>query len=112
MIPSVVEIETKLSENCRKVSCWMTENKFKLNATKTHFLLVGTQERLNITEQPAVIMDGVLLKENNEKCELLLGVEIQSNLKWNTQITKVIGKLKNRLIGLNKLKKINSSWNI
>ena len=73
-------------------------------ATKTHFLLVGTQERLNITEQPAVIMDGVLLKENNEKCELLLGVEIQSNLKWNTQITKVIGKLKNRLIELNKLK--------
>ena len=100
--PSVAEIETKLSENCRKVSCWMTEN--KLNATKTHFLLVGTQERLNITEQPAVIMDGVLLKDNDEKCELMLGVEIQSNLKWNSQILKVIGKLKNRLVGLNKLK--------
>ena len=60
------EIESKLNENCRKVACWMLENKFKLNASKTHFLLVGTQERLRITGQPAVTMDGIALKENDE----------------------------------------------
>ena len=31
------EIESKLNKNCRKVACWMLENKFKLNASKTHF---------------------------------------------------------------------------
>ena len=82
----------------------MASNKLQLNASKTHFLLVGTQERLRITDLPVVYMDGLLLKENDEKCELLLGVENQANLKWSTQVTKVIGKLKNRLVGLNKLK--------
>ena len=100
----IPEIETRLTENCRKVSRWMVENRFKLNANKTHFLLVGTQERLRITEQPAITMDGILLKENNEKCELLLGVKIQSNLKWNKQIAWLVGKLKTRVIGLHKLK--------
>ena len=59
-------IEFKLKENCKKVACWMLENKFKLNASKIHFLLVGTQERLRITGQPAVTMDGIALKENDE----------------------------------------------
>ena len=54
--------------------------------------------------QPAVYIFRLLLEENNEKCELLLGVEIQANLKWNTWIKIVTGKLKNRLVGLNKLK--------
>ena len=59
----ISEIESELNENCRKVSCWMLENKFKLNASKTHFLLVGTQERLRITDQPAVTMEGITLKK-------------------------------------------------
>ena len=86
------EIESELNENCRKVSCWMKENRFKLNA------------RIRITDQPAVIMDGIVLKENEEKSELLLGVEIQSNLKWSKQIVRVVKKLKCRIAGLNKLK--------
>ena len=49
-------------------------------------------------------MDGITLKENDEKCELLLGVEMQSNLKWRKQISRVVQKLKNRIAGLNKLK--------
>ena len=101
---NVADIGTQLTENCRKVSGWMASNKLKLNADKTHFLVVGTQERLRNTEQPAVNMDGLMLEENAEKCELLLGVEIQSNLKWHSQVTKVVGKLKTRLVGLNKLK--------
>ena len=69
-----------------------------------HLLVVGTQERLRNTEQPAVYMDGLQLVESPDKCELLLGVEIEGKLKWNTQVKKVIEKLKTRLIGLNKLK--------
>ena len=102
--PRISEIETKLTENCRRVSSWMVENRFKLNANKTHFLLVGTQERLRITEQPSITMDGIILKENSDKCELLLGVKIQSNLKWTKQIAWLVGKLKTRIAGLNKLK--------
>ena len=102
--PNVQEIESKLTENCRKVSIWMKENKLKLNAIKTHFLLVGTQERLRVTQQPHVIMDGVHLEENADKCESLLGVQVKANLKWSAQISKVSAKLKMRLVGLTMLK--------
>ena len=93
---SVREIGEKLTENCRKVSSWMASNKFKLNADKTHLLVVGTKERLRNTDQPAVYMDGLQLEEDPYKCELLLGAEIEGK--------KVIEKLKTRLIGLNKLR--------
>ena len=68
---SVREIGEKLTENCRKVSSWMASNKFKLNADKTHLLVVGTKERLRNTDQPAVYMDGLQLEEGPYKCELL-----------------------------------------
>ena len=47
---------------------------------QTHLLTVGTEQRLRITEQPAVYMNGLLLEEDADKCELLLGVEIESKL--------------------------------
>ena len=81
------EIESKLTENCRIVSHWMKENKLKLNAAKTHFLLVGTQERLRLTKKPDVIMDGVHLEENATKSESLLGVQVTANLKWANQVS-------------------------
>ena len=37
----------------------MASNKLKLNAGKTHFLVVGTQERLRNIEQPVVNMDDI-----------------------------------------------------
>ena len=64
---NVEEIEAKLIENCMIVSQWMKENKLKLNATKTHFLLVGTKEWLKVTRQPVVVMDGVHLEEKADK---------------------------------------------
>ena len=91
------EIGTKLTECCGHVSSWMSSNKFKLNASKTHLLLVGTAERLKNTDQLEVFMDGVKLNESQDKCELLLGVEIQANLKWHSQVSRLIDKLKTRL---------------
>ena len=52
----------------------MYGNTFKLNADKTHFLVMGTSERLRVTEQLSVEMDGVALKESVEKSEVLLGL--------------------------------------
>ena len=98
------EIGSKLTECCGNVSSWMSSNKFKLNASKTHLLLVGTAERLRNTDQLEVFMDGVKLQESQDKCELLLGVEIQANLKWHSQVSRLVDKLKTRLVGLGKLK--------
>ena len=59
-------------------------------------------------EQPVVIMDGVRLKETELKQENLLGIVIQSNLKWSAYIDALTVKLKLRLAGLMKLKFVMS----
>ena len=102
---NVKEIGDKLSEDCETVSQWMKINRLKLNADKTHLLTVGTRERLQkLPEKVEVSMEGIILEECEEKCELLLGCQIQSDLKWHQQIDNLLGKLRKRLVGLAKLK--------
>ena len=85
----------------------MWENKLKLNAGKTHILTVGTAERLRILADIVNMeMEGITLVEGEEKCELLLGVYIQTNLKWHQQIKLLHEKLHTRLAALMKLKYI------
>ena len=83
----------------------MKENKFKLNADKTHLLTVGTSIRVKgLPHHVQVEMDGVELEENLEKCEVLLGVSIEYSLKWHKTIQGLQSRLKQRLAGLSKLK--------
>ena len=103
-----VEIERCLSQDCQSFSQWMAENKFKLNVEKTNFLLVGTSKRLQRTGKVSVRMDGTELKECENGKECLLGVYIQRDLKWAAQVDSLCGKLKVRLAGGAKLRRVMS----
>ena len=104
---TVEVIGQKLTEDCEKVSNWMRSNKLKLNPGKTHVMTLGTSQRLRLLEQPVQVrMDGILLEESLEKREVLLGCQMQANLKWQKQVLVLSGKLKTRLVGLAKLKHI------
>ena len=101
------EISTMLTRDCGQLSDWMGANSFKLNADKTHFMVMGTSNRLqNMVEELVVEMDGVRLEESVEKSELLLGVNMQCDLKWSEQILALTSKLKTWLTGLGKLKSV------
>ena len=70
-------------------------------------MVMGTSIRLqNMLEELMVEMDGVRLEESLEKIELLLGVNMQCDLKWSEQIVALNSKLKTRLTGLGKLKSV------
>ena len=85
--------------DCNQLSIWMVANQFKLNAQKTHVMLMGTDLRLrNLQEELSVTMDGIRLKQSDSKSEVLLGIHIQSNLKWTQQIMSLVKKLKVRLV--------------
>ena len=102
---TVEEIGEKLTQDCGAVSEWMRANKLKLNADKTHILTMGTKERLRILPKTVeVTMDGLLLEEDPVQCEVLLGCQVQANLKWNKQVTGLLAKLKTRLTGLANLR--------
>ena len=104
---SLQEVSSTLTQNCHKVVEWMDMNQFKLNADKTHILTVGTAERLaTLDNEIEVTMDGLKLVEADEKFELLLGCQLQNNLKWHKQIIELVKKLKKRLVGLQVLKYI------
>ena len=98
-------LSLKLTENCVMVSLWMSQNQFKLNPDKTHVLLLGTQRRLQLTEESlSVYMDGIELRESDTHCETILGCVIQKNLKWTNQIERLKGSLKKRLAGVYNLR--------
>ena len=79
----------------------------KINPDNTHFMTLGTAERLRLVEQQIVVeMDNVILKETEEKSELLLGCKIQSNLKWHLQIEELMSKLRKRLVGIEHVRNI------
>ena len=95
------KISEDLSSSCKTISLWMSQNHLKLNPDKTHILLFGTQRRLLSTQDCLnVYMDGQKLKESDSRSETLLGCEIQNNLKWTNQISKLKETLKKRLSGL------------
>ena len=62
--------------------------------------MVKPEENLNIN------MDGFQLTESEEKCEKLLGVTLQPNLKWTKHAQELQKKLKDRLTGLMKTRHI------
>ena len=109
---NIVEIGEKLTSDCNNLSNWMGCNRFKLNPDKTHLMTVGTSERLQtLTEKLKVAMDNVNLEETEGNVELLLGIKMQSNLKWSEQIQYLAGRLRSRLNGLDKLKHIMGKAN-
>ena len=66
----------------------MKANKLKMNAEKTHILVMSTQRRLSsLDRQLEIRIDGQVLKST--KCEKLLGCTVSCNLKWNQQILKL-----------------------
>ena len=68
-------------------------------------MTLGTAERLRILQEPVkVTINQILLEEDPKESEMLLGCHIQTNLKWDHHIKNLLGKLKNRLVGLMKIR--------
>ena len=106
---TIEELNEDLNVNCELVSQWMYQNQLCLNADKTHLMITGTSQRLrrmDISEKLDIEMDGFKLFESAEKSEYLLGVHIQSDLKWTKQIEELKSRLKNRLTGISKIRNI------
>ena len=102
---SVEDISALLTEDCEGVNLWMNSNGLKLNVEKTHVLLLGTAARLSsINNQLEVEMAGLKLKQKEAECETLLGVCIQTDLKWSKQIGQLAKRLQTKLSGLEKLR--------
>jgi hypothetical protein len=87
----------------------MAQNELCLNADKTHLMVGGTSQRLLLfdpAQNISIKMENIQLEESAEKCEKLLGVLLQPNLKWSKHIQDLQQRLKDRLTGLVKIRYI------
>ena len=93
----ITDINEEMNTNSELVSKCMDENKLCLNASKTHLMIACTIQRLgllNVKNTVNIEMGGHKLVESEGSFEKILGVNLQSNLKWNSHIQEVMNKLK------------------
>ena len=70
-------------------------------------MLMGTSTKLKANNHHLKVdMGGVELIQSDKKSELLLGIQIQEDLKWSEQIAFVANRLQSRLAALEKLKHV------
>jgi len=98
----VNDIVNKVNHDLENVSNWLAKNKLSLNVDKTHFMLIGTSQKL------ATVHDNNLnvnIKGNRIQrayhCKHL-GIEVDEKLLWKNQIEQVRKKV---LTGLYFLRK-------
>ena len=80
---TIEEAREKLQQCINAVEYWYTENKLKVNVTKTEVMIFGTSKKIaNVTEQDFCIRFGNT-KLNIVKHFKYLGIELDQGLSWN-----------------------------
>jgi len=96
------DVVNRINSDLENIDNWLARNKLSLNVDKTHFMFIGTSQRLaNLQDVDLnVHIKGVRIQRANH-CKHL-GVEIDDKLVWTEQVDKVRKKV---LTGLYFLKK-------
>ena len=71
-----------------KVSKWMTENKLKLNKSKTEFIIFGTGKQMQKMQHSVISIGGELIEA--KPCVRNLGAYFDSELKMETHVQQHI----------------------
>ena len=77
-----------INSELQEVTNWFKANKLSVNASKTNYMLLGTNHKLSrLDESASIILDNTTLKRvNNTK---FLGVTIDENLNWTNHIETI-----------------------
>ena len=103
IVSKIPVINRELSE----VSNWFKANKLSVNATKTNYMIMGTQHDMTSMEDHSVsnvdiILDKTKLKRVDKT--KFLGVTIDENLSWKNHIDGITKTISRNIGMINKLK--------
>ena len=95
-------INRELSE----VSNWFKANKLSVNATKTNYMIMGTQHMTSMEDQSVSNVDIILDKTKLKRVDKMkfLGVTIDENLSWKNHIDGITKTISRNIGMINKLK--------
>ena len=93
---SSAEIEGKLNHDLEMVHMWLTTNKLTLNQEKTEYMIIGSQQRLDL------ISEDINVSLANEpisrvQTKKVLGVIIDEKLKWHEHNAKQCKTISSRI---------------
>ena len=94
-------LESDINNELVNINTWLCANKLSLNIKKSNFVLFHPPQR-KITLQVKLYISGTSLQKEN--CIKYLGIMIDSNLSWKTQISCISKKIKRSIGILSKLR--------
>jgi hypothetical protein len=86
-----LEINSFLQQDIINIEDWCSQNSMVLNAQKTKAMYITPSHR----NKPIHVSDTILMQNNAiqfTNCEKLLGVHVNNNLSWETQVKQTVKK--------------------
>ena len=94
--PSVTELNINLQRGTNALSFWATSNKMVTHPQKSKIMILGSQRKLEGTEEYLnVKISGKTVEQSH--CEKVLGMYLGSSLTWSYHVFKCIKKFNSKL---------------
>ena len=104
--PDIVSKIPMINRELSEVSNWFKANKLSVNATKTNYMIMGTQHMTSMEDQSVSNVDIILDKTKLKRVDKtkFLGVTIDENLSWKNHIDGITKTISRNIGMINKLK--------
>ena len=100
---STEQLQNVMNSELKNLNDWLITSKLSLNITKTEFMIIGSRQRVNASQDnidDIRIDDREVKKVHSTKS---LGLHIDSHLTWSVHIGKVCKKISSAIGALNAL---------
>ena len=81
-------IQVAINSDIKRLEKWFTENKMKLNVSKTEFMIIQPQNTENRYRKIHITMKKKIIEHSDNL--KILGITLNKTLKWDTHINEVI----------------------
>ena len=98
---SLLDIESTINNQLINVNNWLSSNKLSLNVDKTNFVIFHPPQKRNVTQIKLYINHKLIKQVQSLK---YLGVYLDSNLNWKSQIQYLSKKIKRSIRVLSKIR--------
>ena len=88
---SLDEIQNVINSELKNLNSWLIANRLSLNITKTEFVVIGSPQRMNATQNDIAVR--IHDREINRVEIKSLGMHIDRHLSWSEHIHKISKKI-------------------
>ena len=92
-VDSLDEIQNVINSELKNLNNWLIANRFSLNITKTEFMIIGSRQRINVTQNKDIAIKIRDREINRADVMKSLGEHIGSHLSWSEHVHKILKKI-------------------